>query len=55
MRNKYADAAISNNADYLVTNDAHFNILKQIDFPKVNVLSAQQFLEILSAGKEEEE
>ncbi len=48
MTKKYADAAISNNADYLVTNDAHFNILKRIDFPKVNMLSAQKFLKILS-------
>ncbi len=45
--NKYADAAISNNADYLVTNDAHFNILKRIDFPKVNVFSAQEIVSTL--------
>src|SRR5829696_5467820 len=28
--NKFADCAIAANADYLVTNDKHFNILKQI-------------------------
>ena len=37
--NKFADLTISTNADYIVTNDNHFNILKTIDFPKVNVVS----------------
>jgi putative PIN family toxin of toxin-antitoxin system len=32
--NKYVDAAIVGSADYIVTNDQHFNILKSIDFPK---------------------
>lgn len=45
--NKYADAAISSGADYVVTNDSHFNILKHINFPKVNVVSAEEFLKIL--------
>jgi uncharacterized protein len=27
--NKFFDCAVAGNADYLVTNDAHFNILKQ--------------------------
>ncbi len=37
--NKFADTAIAGNADYLVTNDKHFNVLKTIDFPKINVVS----------------
>ena len=45
--NKYVDAYISSNADYIVTNDQHFNILKQIAFPKVNVLSIDEFLGII--------
>ena len=44
---KYVDCAIAFNADYLVTEDKHFNVLKKIDFPKVNVINADQFLEIL--------
>jgi uncharacterized protein len=41
--NKFADLAISVNADYLVTNDKDFQILKKIDFPKVNVVSLDEF------------
>ncbi len=45
--NKYVDCAIAFSADYLVTEDKHFNVLKKVDFPKVNVINADQFLEIL--------
>jgi predicted nucleic acid-binding protein len=34
-------------ADYIVTNDKHFNILKQIEFPKVNCITIEEFMEIL--------
>jgi predicted nucleic acid-binding protein len=30
---KFADCAIVSNADYLVTNDRHFEVLKTIQFP----------------------
>jgi uncharacterized protein len=45
--NKFADLAISSNADYLVTNDKDFNILKELDFPKVKVVSLIEFKEII--------
>ena len=45
--NKFADLAISSNADYLVTNDRHFNCLKSIDFPKINVASLEAFKNIV--------
>ncbi len=41
--NKFADCAIACNAHYLATNDRHFNILKRIAFPKVNVISSDEF------------
>lgn len=41
--NKFVDCAILTNADYIVTDDKHFNILKVIPFPKVNVLTLDQF------------
>jgi len=41
--NKFADCAIACNADYLVTNDNHFKILKNIAFPKVNVINVDEF------------
>ena len=45
--NKFTDCAVAGNADYLVTNDAHFNILKTKDFPPINIVSAEEFLQII--------
>jgi putative PIN family toxin of toxin-antitoxin system len=45
--NKFFDIAVSCNADYLVTNDAHFNVVKNLEFPKVNVCNIETFLEIV--------
>lgn len=41
--NKFSDCAIACNAHYLATNDTHFNILKRIAFPKVNVINVDEF------------
>lgn len=41
--NKFVDCAVAADAEYIVTNDSHFNILKQIDWPKVAVLTIQEF------------
>jgi uncharacterized protein len=41
--NKFADLAISTNAQYLVTNDRHFNVLRKLPFPTVNVISLKKF------------
>lgn len=45
--NKFADLAISENADYLVSNDKHFNDLKAVDFPNVRVIDIYEFKCIL--------
>jgi putative PIN family toxin of toxin-antitoxin system len=45
---KFADAAISANVNYLVTNDKHFNVLKTLDFPKVTICKAEDFKAMLS-------
>lgn len=49
--NKFVDCAISGNAHYIVTNDHHYDVLKDIDFPKVNVVNIQQFCIYLSQEK----
>jgi putative PIN family toxin of toxin-antitoxin system len=41
--NKFADCAIACNANYLATNDNHFKILRNIAFPKVNVINVDEF------------
>lgn len=45
--NKFVDCAVARNAKYLVSDDKHFNILKQTPFPKVELLKAGEFKEIL--------
>ncbi|HWZ04110.1 MAG TPA: putative toxin-antitoxin system toxin component, PIN family [Mucilaginibacter sp.] len=46
--NKFFDIAVAANADYLVTNDAHFNIIKELNFPKIKIITAEEFLKILA-------
>jgi len=45
--NKFADLTIAGNADYLVTNDKHFNHLKIVDFPKINIVTTDEFKNIV--------
>ena len=45
--NKFVDCAFASNVDYLVTNDKHFDILKQIDFPKVNIIKIDELIKLL--------
>jgi predicted nucleic acid-binding protein len=45
--NKFFDIAIAGNADYLVTNDAHFNSVKKLSFPSVKIVSADDFLRLV--------
>ena len=47
--NKFVDCAIIANADYIVSQDTHFNILKTINFPKVTVISIEEFVKELKA------
>ena len=48
--NKFVDCAFACNADFIVSNDTHFNIVKQVEFPKVIVVSLEEFEQILHAG-----
>lgn len=45
--NKFVDCAIAANASFIVTQDHHFNILKTIDFPKVEVITIDMFMDLL--------
>ena len=46
--NKFVDCAIAGNATYIVSNDSHFDVLKQIDFPKLVVKNIQEFSALLA-------
>ena len=45
--NKFVDCAIVANAEYIVTDDTHFDVLKDIPFPRVLVMTAEAFLAAL--------
>lgn len=49
--NKYCDCAIIGQAAYIVTEDRHFDVLKNISFPSLSVISIDRFLEILQSFK----
>lgn len=41
--NKFVDCAFAANADFIITNDSHFNVLKNIDFPLIPILRLDEF------------
>jgi len=45
--NKYCDCAIASQAEHLVTEDKHFSIVKSISFPRLNILSLEEFAQKL--------
>jgi putative PIN family toxin of toxin-antitoxin system len=45
--NKFFDCAVAANADYIVSEDKHFNILKRISFPSVTAIKTLEFKRIL--------
>jgi putative PIN family toxin of toxin-antitoxin system len=45
--NKFVDCAFAANADFIITNDSHFNILKSIDFPSIPILRIDEFKNLL--------
>ena len=45
--NKFVDCAIAADAEYIVTNDKHFNPLKDIPWPKVEIIRIAEFVKQL--------
>jgi len=46
--NKFVDCALNVGADYLVTNDRHFNILKMTGFPPIKIVDIETFKTLLN-------
>ena len=44
--NKFVDCAIVSNARYIVTEDRHFNVLKNIEFPHVDIINIDDFIRL---------
>jgi len=45
--NKFIDCAVAGQAEILVSNDKHFKIIKEIDFPAITILKLQEFTKML--------
>lgn len=45
--NKFVDCAIIAGADYIVSEDSHFRVLKDIPFPSVPVILLNEFMKKL--------
>lgn len=43
--NKFVDCAFAAGADYLVTEDSHFNVLRTLRFPQLNLVTLDEFLQ----------
>ena len=41
--NKFVDCAVAADAEYIVTNDVHFAVLREIEWPKVAVITIKEF------------
>ena len=44
---KFVDCAIASSADYLVTHDNHFNVLKSVEFPKVEIIDIESLMKLI--------
>ena len=47
--NKFVDCAVAANAEYIVSNDSHFSILTEIDWPKLEVITINDFARQINA------
>ena len=43
--NKFVDCAFAAGADYLVSEDTHFNILRDTPFPLLNLVTLDEFMQ----------
>jgi len=49
--NKFVDVALASNAHFLVTNDKDFQHLKNLDYPKIKVLTIDEFKAVLEQSE----
>ena len=46
--NKFVDCYVASNAEYLISQDTHMSVLRSIGFPRVNVVSIEEFAAVLA-------
>jgi putative PIN family toxin of toxin-antitoxin system len=52
--NKFVDCAFAANATYIVSDDKHYDVLKEVDFPQILILKLKEFLRLLQADENKE-
>ena len=45
--NKFIDCAVCGQAEYLVSNDKHFKLLRDVSFPPITLVTIQEFVDNL--------
>lgn len=45
--NKFVDCYVAAGANYLLSHDSHFSVLKKTTFPKVNVMKLDEFQSVI--------
>ena len=45
--NKFVDCAVASGAKFIVSNDHHYDILKTVIFPRVEVIPIEQMMKLL--------
>lgn len=48
--NKFVDCAIASDAHFIVTEDNHFNRLKQSHYPRLTILTLDEFFDVLETN-----
>ena len=49
--NKFIDCAVAAQAKYIVTEDRHYDVLRDVEFPKVDILNLDEALKIIIDNK----
>lgn len=49
--NKFVDCAFAAGADYLVSEDSHFNVLRAMPFPQLNLVTLDEFMQTRLIGR----
>lgn len=49
--NKFVDCAFAAGADYLVSEDSHFDVLRTTPFPQLNLVTLDEFMRTRLVGK----
>ena len=46
--NKFVDCAVAGRAKFIVTDDRHFNVLKDLTFPQIDILRLDEAMKVLT-------